>query len=99
MPHLTVIRNDTFAGLRMLVTVKMNGNFRLTEIEARAFGQADANQVVVANLSGNALTTLHASTLYWTDVDVLDLRDNPWRCDCHLAWVKRLSTEVASQIT
>ncbi|CAG0916377.1 unnamed protein product [Notodromas monacha] len=53
--------------------------------------QQQQQHLVRLSLRQNALSRLDARLLPdWGAVSVVDLQGNPWHCDCHLRWLKKL---------
>uniref|UniRef100_A0A3B4BSJ5 LRRNT domain-containing protein n=1 Tax=Pygocentrus nattereri TaxID=42514 RepID=A0A3B4BSJ5_PYGNA len=71
----------TFGPLASLVMLRMTDNPGLGEIDARAFAENGALQVL--DVSRNNLTALNVSALMALPaLRALGLSGNPWRCDC-----------------
>lgn len=91
MPSLLEIRANTFSHLRNLRVLRIENNRNLHTINRHAFrgiSYADNFMLKEVSLYGNMLTTLSAAALPWEKVEYLDLRHNPWDCDCTLQWIK-----------
>lgn len=91
MTHLTldntlieVLHNTELFGLPRLQYLQMRNNHMLQEIEAYAL--ADTSQLRSINISGNALSFLPLSLANLTELDTLDISNNPWACDCRMFW-------------
>lgn len=71
----------TFGPLASLVMLRMTDNPGLSEIDARAFAENGALQVL--DVSRNNLTALNVSALMALPaLRALGLSGNPWTCDC-----------------
>ncbi|KAI4892520.1 hypothetical protein NFI96_005751 [Prochilodus magdalenae] len=71
----------TFGPLASLVMLRMTDNPGLSEIDARAFAENGALQVL--DVSRNNLTALNVSALMALPaLRALGLSGNPWSCDC-----------------
>ncbi|XP_022253120.1 leucine-rich repeat-containing G-protein coupled receptor 4-like [Limulus polyphemus] len=93
MPVLGYVDELTFSKLRHLEFLNLHSNPQLEVIHALAFkGILDpkSNQMRLnnVNLRNNSLNTLYEDALPWCKLETLDLRDNPWNCDCKLKWIK-----------
>ncbi|XP_064640761.1 slit homolog 2 protein-like [Lineus longissimus] len=73
-------------GLYQLETFHFSDNEALY-VSRNAF--TDSNSTIKeVYLQGNMIQTLYATTLPWKQLHRIDLRQNPWKCDCRLRWVK-----------
>lgn len=81
------IENNTFTSLTKLQQVEFKNNKHLKTIEAGAF-QKQNSSVSYLDLYDNALEKLPADLLNWSRVEVWNLGENMWVCDCDMAWVK-----------
>lgn len=45
-------------------------------------------------LESNLFTSLDENLAPWHTLEKLKLGNNPWHCDCHLAWIKNISTNA-----
>lgn len=85
--HLRRIGPSTFTHLRSLEILFCSYNHNLTEIDKEAFGYGDNEWTLrELHLQSNALHTLPAQLAPWKDLDIVDVQDNPWRCDCDMDW-------------
>ncbi|GLH03031.1 Uncharacterized protein GBIM_08963, partial [Gryllus bimaculatus] len=89
MRNLTRVAKHGLAALTGLRSLVLSHSPALQEIDPEAFHALSApldypslKQLV---LRGNGLHTLHQNLLKtWDSLEVLDLRDNKWLCDCRL---------------
>lgn len=89
MPKLESVEDGTFAGLNFLKVLDLANNPLLSSIGAGAFGiNAGNGTLEELYLAYDNLTSLPFGGFEWCDVRILDLRGNPWHCDCSLHWVK-----------
>ncbi|GFG35759.1 hypothetical protein Cfor_05204 [Coptotermes formosanus] len=87
MSHLGRIGPSTFTHLRSLEILFCSYNHNLTEIDEEAFGYGVIDWTLKElHLQSNALHTLPAQLAPWKELDVVDVRDNPWHCDCDMDW-------------
>ncbi|XP_023214937.1 leucine-rich repeat neuronal protein 3-like [Centruroides sculpturatus] len=87
---LITIREFSFGDLVNLHTLQCSYNPELMYIDSDAFrknGSAFALRLQQLHLRDNALEYLPHDLLSWNDIPYLDLRENPWRCDCNLRWM------------
>uniref|UniRef100_A0A1B0GJL0 LRRCT domain-containing protein n=1 Tax=Lutzomyia longipalpis TaxID=7200 RepID=A0A1B0GJL0_LUTLO len=96
MPVLERIEHGAFSGLTGLKTLQMSMNPKLSFIHADALsmkGSEDPSREEWPDLThlylhNNNLTTLDMMTLAnWEHLEVLDIRNNPWLCDCSNQWM------------
>lgn len=91
MPQLTAIEDGAFASMTSLRILDLANNPQLSRFSADALyvnrdsGPATLKEVYLAYAN---LTSLSATSFDWCSVHLLDLRGNPWRCDCSLDWVR-----------
>lgn len=87
MSHLTWIGPSTFTHLRSLEILFCSYNHNLTEIDEAAFGYVDDEWTLKElHLQSNALHTLPAQLALWKELNIVDVQNNPWRCDCDMNW-------------
>lgn len=87
---LLAIRENAFGDMIKLRTLQCSYNSELMYIDNDAFkreGSLLPLRLEQLHLRDNALENLPEDLLSWKDVSYLDLRGNPWRCDCHLKWM------------
>ncbi|KAK2709596.1 hypothetical protein QYM36_013311 [Artemia franciscana] len=91
MNELTSIEGEAFGSLRSLEVLRCSFNPNLSFIASDAFfGIAnDKNEVKLReiHLRANALEHLSQYMLPWEKLNIVDIEENPWRCDCHLKWM------------
>lgn len=89
MPRLESVEEGAFAGLQHLRILDLANNPVLSSVAAGALSIEPSNNTLKElYLSYANLTSLSFDGYEWCSVDVLDLRGNPWHCDCSLYWVK-----------
>ncbi|PNF22316.1 hypothetical protein B7P43_G02947 [Cryptotermes secundus] len=87
MSYLRRIGPATFRHLRSLEILFCSYNRNLTELDAEAFGYGDNRWTLrELHLQSNALHTLPTQLAPWKKLAIVDVQDNPWRCDCNLDW-------------
>ncbi|XP_053687687.1 leucine-rich repeat neuronal protein 3-like [Sabethes cyaneus] len=93
---LKVIGRGAFSKLENLKEIHICNNPEFSFFHAEAFVRSDPDdparktwpRVKKLYLHNNNLTTLDSQTLArWDDMDVVDIRVNPWDCDCHNQWL------------
>ncbi|XP_067637406.1 leucine-rich repeat neuronal protein 3-like [Eurosta solidaginis] len=95
MPDLSIIGAGTFAELQNLETLILSSNPKLSKIDEKAFTKNTKNPEIYSfppleklYLHNNNLTQLdHGLLERWDKITVLDLRYNPWICDCNNRWL------------
>lgn len=76
---------NAFSGLLHLDTLVITDSRQFAVIDALAFEQPNSLRRLI--LSHNAIESLPAALISWSQLDELDLRDNPWKCDCSLSFL------------
>ncbi|XP_049697500.1 leucine-rich repeat and immunoglobulin-like domain-containing nogo receptor-interacting protein 3 [Helicoverpa armigera] len=82
--ELAVIQNTNFKGLSTLQQLYIRNNEFLREIETFVF--QDTPSITELDLSSNALLSLPKSLTMLNNLQSLKLANNPWACDCRMAW-------------
>ena len=101
-PRLTEIQAKSFSDLKNLRILIIGENPELVHIDSWAF-YGITNFTVTSDsrnrikpgalnlrhisLAGNRLQTLSQFSLPWCSLEFLDLRRNPWSCNCSLSWI------------
>lgn len=81
--QLSTVKTELLSPLIHLVQLSVSHNPRLSSIDNEVFYHKPKLRDV--DLSHNALTRLpHSLTVL--NLSSLDMSDNPWTCDCHMAW-------------
>jgi len=93
--ELEDVEELTFAEQRNLEKLELTNNKNLFLISEHAFyGMYNETWFPLKelNLQKNSLHVISEKMLsnHWTELDSIDLRLNPWHCDCHLAWLHDL---------
>ncbi|CAG2106646.1 unnamed protein product [Medioppia subpectinata] len=91
MNELIEVKEKTFSYLFNLKKISISNNPHLSYIDSYAFyGTFNRSWIALkeANFRANRLSTLPENTLPFCNLTTLDLRENPWTCDCHLLWAK-----------
>jgi len=92
MPELEYIGERSFSTLVELKTLRCRNNPSLWSISPHVFAGMETSRGLFPLrelfLSGNNLTTLsEAMVPFWDQLLLLQLHENPWSCDCRLAWM------------
>lgn len=96
MPKLTHVTQYALSNLTSLQEVHLCHNPQLTMIDGTAFSQPSIGNeedelrppITKLYLSYNKLGYLHTHLLSrWDRLEVLDLQNNPWVCDCQNQWI------------
>lgn len=95
--HLVEIHKKAFGGLVNLRNLTIAENHDLVFIDPAAFrGIYNSTNFNLRHLSlrTNSLSELHGYSLPFQKLDFLDLRQNPWQCDCNFLWIRKISTDT-----
>jgi len=95
--HLVEIRAKAFSGLKNVRNLTVSDNHDLVYIDPAAFRDMfNATHFALKHLSlrKNSLSYLPAYSLPFQRLDFLDLRANPWICDCSFLWVREIKAVV-----
>ncbi|GFY70226.1 leucine-rich repeat neuronal protein 2 [Trichonephila inaurata madagascariensis] len=82
------IEKGVFADNSDLKIIVINHNKELKHVQDGAFDNLPNVQHV--SFRGNSFETLQYGLLPWSDLVFLDVRDNPFVCDCSLFWLWKL---------
>lgn len=86
--HLVNIEKGAFADNLNIETIILASNRKLEDIEDGALvGLPNLKHLI---LKENAFKTFSESWLSWNELRVLELTDNPVKCDCHILWLSNL---------
>ncbi|XP_037944265.1 leucine-rich repeat-containing protein 15-like [Teleopsis dalmanni] len=95
MPELKRIGKNAFSDLQNLTTLIASSNPKLSYIDEKAFSKNTTNPLILSYppmhelyLHNNNLTILPRELFErWDNIQMLDLRFNPWVCDCSNKWL------------
>ncbi|XP_035903395.1 leucine-rich repeat neuronal protein 3-like isoform X1 [Anopheles stephensi] len=96
MTQLRVIGRGAFSGLEALEEIHITNNPHLSFIHGHAFMRNDTDNperfdwspIKRLYLHNNNISYLDAQLLVqWDSMEVIDIRVNPWACDCSNRWV------------
>lgn len=80
------IQNNAFIENGNLRAITLTNNEELSQFESAAFhGLPYLKELILKN---NAIESIKESLYEWSNLEQLDLSDNPLRCDCYLLWYK-----------
>ncbi|CAG9782415.1 unnamed protein product [Diatraea saccharalis] len=82
--EITVIQNTNFKGLNNLQELYIRNNSHLREIEPFVF--QDTLSITHLDISANLLSFLPLSMKQLEQLQELRISNNPWACDCRMAW-------------
>lgn len=98
--HLIEIQLRSFYNLNKLKVLRIEHNPDLSHLDTRAFiGMAynkTNSNLQTLSLAGNRFNTLPKYALNWCNLKTLDLRENPWNCDCNLEWTLDCASVIAN---
>lgn len=106
LPNLTEIANHTFHPLKSLIKIELQNCKNLRHFSPFAFGvnAADLDNeeyefpVLDINLMGSGLRTLDERLFpLFSRLTSLDIRSNPWNCDCKLKWLLQLQLKESDK--
>ncbi|XP_066964038.1 leucine-rich repeat neuronal protein 3-like isoform X1 [Macrobrachium rosenbergii] len=89
MPELRNVGARTFSKLKSLEILRMSDCPALEVLDPLAFYVMDGDELTLKeiHIQDNQLKTLSKDMLPWLDLQVVDIQNNPWNCDCHFRWV------------
>lgn len=93
---IEILHNSEFLGLPRLEDLKIRNNKRLVEIEPYVL--ADTLLIKHLDISGNSLTFLPLALANLTQLQSLNIKDNPWACDCRMHWFANWAQQHQSVI-
>ncbi|XP_055908773.1 leucine-rich repeat neuronal protein 3 [Eupeodes corollae] len=100
---LVKIGEGAFSNLPNIKTLELSDNPKLSYIDPKAFAKATVNPLIYdrpilkeLNLHNDNLTTLDHDLLdRWDKIEQIDLRRNPWDCECNNSWlINTLMTQI-----
>ncbi|KAL7734326.1 hypothetical protein ACLKA6_010663 [Drosophila palustris] len=86
--RLRRVESGAFTGNTNLEHLNLSSNKQLSELHANALGGFPHLSTVI--LKENQLSSLSESLFPWSDLQTLDLSENPFVCDCQLMWLRNL---------
>lgn len=108
MTPLKVIGRGAFSKLEGLTEVHICNNPELSHLHGEAFSRPNADsperlewpRVKQLYLHNNNLTMLDSQLLArWDDMEVIDIRVNPWLCDCDNQWMVETLLPIVEKTT
>jgi Leucine-rich repeat (LRR) protein len=92
---LVRVQNNAFMDNGNMRIIRFVSNEELSQFESAAFhGLPYLKELILKN---NAIESIREGLYEWDNLQVLDLSDNPLRCDCHLLWYKNFINVRNSQ--
>ncbi|XP_055593119.1 leucine-rich repeat-containing protein 70 [Uranotaenia lowii] len=105
---LRVIGRGAFSKLENLKELHLCNNAQLTYLHGEAFSRPDADnpdrkdwpRLKQLYLHNNNLSVLESQLLArWDDMNLIDLRNNPWNCDCENQWIIEALLPIVEKAT
>lgn len=105
---LQIIGRGAFSQLGALKEVHICNNPHFSHLHGEAFVREDPDDPVQKQwphlkrlyLHNNNLTSLDSPLLArWTDMEVIDIRVNPWACDCQNQWIVETLLPIVEKTT
>lgn len=97
LPLLKAVRSFAFSELDNLQSIEMHSNRELHDIADDAF--VGSSKLRKIDLHANQLLSVSANLFEWDKLESIDLRYNPWNCDCHLKWLPKVLSSVSTNIS
>ncbi|CAN7982842.1 unnamed protein product [Ixodes hexagonus] len=100
MPNLVTVEDSAFGSMSSLRILDLANNPLLNQVSGNAFYVSPSNQSTALTevyLAYGNLSSLPFVGFDWCSITLLDLRGNPWRCDCSLSWIR--SCQFAPELT
>ena len=95
---LASIEAYAFRGCLDLKHVTISLNRALVYLDSQVFDPA-LSTLHSLNLADNGLQSLPASLVPWSRLHSLDLRNNPWHCDCALNFISDMLAQLKPNVT
>ncbi|CRK95460.1 CLUMA_CG008929, isoform A [Clunio marinus] len=93
---LVRVQNNAFIDNGNLRIIRFISNEELSQFESAAFhGLPFLKELILRN---NAIESIRENLYEWDNLQVLDLSENPLRCDCHLLWYKTFLNSRGSHL-
>ncbi|XP_053679676.1 leucine-rich repeat neuronal protein 3-like isoform X2 [Anopheles nili] len=96
MTQLKVIGHHAFSGLALLQEIHITNNPHLSHLDGRAFVRNDTTNPEMQDwppvkrlyLHNNNISYMDPQLLVqWDSMELIDIRVNPWACDCSNRWL------------
>lgn len=98
MPSLTSIHHYAFYNLQSLETLILTDCPNVREFTDLAFGMASKTMDIHPTtliLARNGITSLNSTYAHmFRRMQHIDLRHNPWNCDCNILWLQEFGAEL-----
>ncbi|XP_054167360.1 leucine-rich repeat-containing G-protein coupled receptor 4-like [Oppia nitens] len=85
LSQLSYIDRDALIENVRLKKIVLEFNEKLKNVFIGTFDANSAN-LKYLSLRGNSMETLHSRLVQWQRLDFLDIRENPFNCNCSLVW-------------
>lgn len=93
---LQQVQAGAFASNTNVEAITIAANKALTEVQEGAFSGLPHLRHIV--LRDNALTTLAEGVFTWSELQTLDVSENPLQCDCRLVWLRNLLMNTGTAV-
>ncbi|OQR80218.1 protein slit-like [Tropilaelaps mercedesae] len=87
--ELRSVHTEAFAGNSEIRAILLESDVSLKTLDSRMFRSLGKLEIVSLRESG--LRTIGAGFVSWYLLSRVDLRDNPFKCDCSLSWLRDLA--------
>lgn len=103
MPVLKNISCCTFSPLTQLTSLWCSFNPQLSIIKSGAFKGIAAGpedfRLSEFHFRGNNVSSIPSTLLPWSDLDLIDIEENPFICDCRAGWLIRDLLPIITDMT
>ena len=87
--QLQTIDKNAFSENHFLQKLLIEFNKNLKNLDPGIF-DSQSNSLKYISLRGNQFSHLHSHLVYWEQLEYLDIRENPFHCNCSILWLWKL---------